>query len=746
MNWQALRDLAGQGYAPRALLDVGAHVGSFSRAFSGIFPGCTPVLIEPNPHCASALQALPFEWHAFAASNEDGEAELHLTKEWLQSTGASIYRENTHFFRDDVVLKTSVPKRRLDDVFPGRRFDVVKIDTQGAELDVLRGGRALIAQADFVLIEVSLVNYNAGGAKAEDVFAELEEMNFSCAGALEFHRLKGVGDGNLLQIDFLFENKRRRMPMGEDGLASFVTALENAGRDGLAKDLMEHLAGLRSPMPEMLRCLTAQAIQRGALPEALGLLQRWKAANGAPSEVAAMIGRVAGPAAERINALTASREWDAAAHYAIPLAELLPGYAPAQRAAAVINANLARHEQAGNYADRLLALDPGDAEAANIADRAKIVAESKPAYAKAVCQALFPAPGSHPLINLRDFNDAASAILCAGSDAGDEDRLREILKRAGDVELNVPDSPELAGWLAHYRLSLAAMNPDVLTASQPQSIASPPSITDANGNPVSPAQFERAVAAMAPKAVFFVAADSKYMDLYARHYVDSIVRRCDVPFVIVLHVIGGSAALSSDARSMARQIQNLFLTGDAFEASAVVTKCYETPPKGLLPHPAAHYQSARFQWLGWLLSAVNAPVFVSDIDLLLQRGVADLLDREAGSDVVLNENTYSLNAGSRLTANLLLLNPTPLAQAFAAALKTYLDKALNGPEVSRWIDQFGLIMARNWLRRARPDVKIGYFDTDSDINNVMYRSFEKNPFRFLSLYHGFDMASLERAA
>jgi len=43
-----------------------------------------------------------------------------------------------------------------------------------------------------------------------------------------------------------------------------------------------------------------------------------------------------------------------------------------------------------------------------------------------------------------------------------------------------------------------------------------------------------------------------------------------------------------------------------------------------------------------------------------------------------------------------------------------------------------------------PKAQIGYFDTSSDINNVMYPSYQEHPFRFLSLYHGFDTSSLER--
>jgi hypothetical protein len=103
-----------------------------------------------------------------------------------------------------------VAKVRLDELFRGRRFDFVKIDTQGAELDVLIGGEAVLRQADYILVEVSLVEFNVGAPPAEAVFAMLTRMGFRQATVTEFHRLQGVNDGGLLQMDFLFEREVRR--------------------------------------------------------------------------------------------------------------------------------------------------------------------------------------------------------------------------------------------------------------------------------------------------------------------------------------------------------------------------------------------------------------------------------------------------------------------------------------------------------------------------------------------------------
>lgn len=715
MDWRVFRELAGQGYAPRAMLDVGAHLGSFSKSIVEIFPGCAPVMIEPNPHCADALAQLPFESHAFAASHHSGEAELHLTTEWLQSTGASLYRENTHFFRDEVLQKIRVPRRRLDDVFAGRRFDIVKIDVQGAELDVLRGGKTIVAQADYLLMEVSLVDYNAGGARAEDVFAELTAMGFSCAGVLEFHRLKGVANGALLQMDFLFENRARwgRIALDQTGIERLVD----------------------------------QSLARGEIASALETLLKLRHAAPQSPAIVPLLQKAMAPAVEQINRYMNAKDWAQAATVASPLAKILPAFVPAQHAAMVIGASLSDPSGASEFARNLLAVNPHDVYAARVLSRSQIVAQAKPGEAEPARMALFPPSGRHPLVTLRDLHDAATAILCGDLDPADLPRLDVYMAEAQSLHIDVPDDSDLPGWVKHYRLAMDAMRPSRLFDAIPQSNpVAPPAFAAGSGEILSHGEFVRRIANVNPSAVFFVAADEKYIELYANHYIESVASKCDVPYAIVLHVIGGAGRLAQVSGALDRKGSRIFLTGDDFDAGSVTVRCYDTPPKGLIAHPAAHFQSARFRWLGWLLRAVNRPVFVSDIDLLLQRGVSDLLAREMSNDIVLNENRGNMNCGSRLTANLLLLNPTPNAHVYAAALKAYLDDTLSQPEVSRWIDQFGLLMARHRLRRERPAAKIGYFDTSSDINNVMYRSYEKNPFRFLSLYHGFDMASLKSAA
>src|SRR5262249_7313622 len=148
---------------------------------------------------------------------------------------------------------------------------------------------------------------------------------------------------------------------------------------------------------------------------------------------------------------------------------------------------------------------------------------------------------------------------------------------------------------------------------------------------------ETAARKLKAKAVFFAAADKAYVQLYGRAYVESILEHSDVSSLIVLHVIGGAKDLAAIAKALGISSNRLILAGDSFDAGGIKTKCHDAPPKGQSALPIAHFQSVRFMRVGALLRKLQLPLFVSDIDLILQRGVGDLLRSFADSDIVLNE-------------------------------------------------------------------------------------------------------------
>lgn len=522
-------------------------------------------------------------------------------------------------------------------------------------------------------------------------------------------------------------------------LISLAQALNTEGRHDDALVIIEYLLSV-SPGDADLRLEEARGLAgRG---DVLAGLERLRGLRDLGSE--ALLAEIRAQsllAIERFNAHLEAGEVEAAEAYASALAALMPQNPAMTAAAFSCNQALGRIEIAAVYARALLGLSPGHPEAqAFLAGLGETV---EPDIDQMVSAAL--ASDQNPLIKLRDLHDAASRILCQPLTEMGINQLRQLLAAARDLEVPVEPGSEWEGWERHYRLLMAAVDLDMVLGPTPEpGPEAPVEFLTAAGQELDWGGLRAHADRLGAGCVFFAAADEAYVDLYARWYALSVLKYGDVPALIVVHVIGGMGRLAEIAARVGINDERLVFAADAFDvAGALETGCFDAPPKGRAEKPIAHYQCVRFIRLGALIDHLQRPVFVSDIDLILQRGVADLLQRTADADVVFNENTENWNAGSRLTANLLQVNPTPRAQALLAFLRTYLEQALSGPAVTRWIDQVALILARHHLMTRVEAPKIDYFDTSSDINNVMYPSYQAHPFRFLSLFHGFDTSSLE---
>ena len=94
-------------------------------------------------------------------TKDNSEYNFYSRKNDPTCTGNSIYKELTQFYSDDqldIIKKKGI---KLDDLFEDEsEFDLIKIDTQGSELDIMSGGKNLCSKAKGILLEVSLTQYN----------------------------------------------------------------------------------------------------------------------------------------------------------------------------------------------------------------------------------------------------------------------------------------------------------------------------------------------------------------------------------------------------------------------------------------------------------------------------------------------------------------------------------------------------------------------------------------------------------
>jgi hypothetical protein len=92
----------------------------------------------------------------------------------------------------------------LDTLFPDKTFDFIKIDCQGTELDILKGGKALVDRATVLLLECPFAGqYNEGCPSFCEYIQYMDSNGFAPFDISEIHMI-----GNVMgQIDILFVRK-----------------------------------------------------------------------------------------------------------------------------------------------------------------------------------------------------------------------------------------------------------------------------------------------------------------------------------------------------------------------------------------------------------------------------------------------------------------------------------------------------------------------------------------------------------
>jgi FkbM family methyltransferase len=199
----ALRQLAGLGFRPGTIVDVG--VAYHTAELYEEFPKSSILLIEPLVEFEPSLRKICAQYKAqyvlAAAGAASGTATFNVHADQLD--GSSLLKEVEGAAVDGVPRQ--VPMVTIDHVCAEKNAKgpyLVKVDVQGAELQVLAGAERTLRATEVVILETTLFGTIIGGAQIWDVMAKMKEYGFVAYDI--FGLLYRPLDNALAQTDIVF--------------------------------------------------------------------------------------------------------------------------------------------------------------------------------------------------------------------------------------------------------------------------------------------------------------------------------------------------------------------------------------------------------------------------------------------------------------------------------------------------------------------------------------------------------------
>lgn len=186
-HFNYLCKLKQNGFEPKVIYDIGSCVLHWTNQAKKLWPNATYILFDAFSH-AEFLYG-DYDYYIGVLSNEDNKLVQFYQNDYYPG-GNSYYREigcenGKYFPKDKYIYKIT---KTLDTIVKEKGFplpDFVKIDVQGAEVDIIKGGINTFSNAKKMIVELQHTEYNEGALQNNESMPLIENLlNMKCVDPL----------------------------------------------------------------------------------------------------------------------------------------------------------------------------------------------------------------------------------------------------------------------------------------------------------------------------------------------------------------------------------------------------------------------------------------------------------------------------------------------------------------------------------------------------------------------------------
>lgn len=199
------------GVKDKIIVDVGSADGSVARFFSHHLNPKLIICFEPNQSFWDYYSNLTEKIQLIkkALTNSSGTAVLHITSNNLSSSLLEINENeidmyhNAHRKRFKRIGSLEVKTSTLDDELYGfNEILVIKLDTQGTELNILKGGIEVLKRTKFIICEMQNHEIYNKSCKYYEIDSFLRGKGFKLIDLLVSYR----SNNQVEEFDAIYEN------------------------------------------------------------------------------------------------------------------------------------------------------------------------------------------------------------------------------------------------------------------------------------------------------------------------------------------------------------------------------------------------------------------------------------------------------------------------------------------------------------------------------------------------------------